>query len=247
MMVKSVILATAAAFWGIAIMGCNATHEKVDPQGLYNTMLEKLAKSGKVEDYQIQTPLNLDDYPILKEACEDVFNQPNYIYNGDKMRIKINKHGYNMDTEAVLYRHQYGLCFDFYPVEEGKTQEAVYVQYFGTIRSSAKDMVKMITKVAGGFEALLQDSGFHMTNLNVAENGWPAVNRENYNTETKKVQYLKMDPVEMNAINKYDADKFKDFMGFEFVHVFITRVNGQIKVSEVKTAAIHHILKPKST
>ena len=124
---KSIVVICATAACSLAITGCNAVHDEVSVAALYDSMKKDLGKESRnVEKLDISRPFTLEDFPVLKEVCENMFDKPDYKYDGVMMRIKINKDAYKLDG-GMMYRHQYGLCFDFYPVAEGQKQEAVFV------------------------------------------------------------------------------------------------------------------------
>ena len=245
MLIQSVLSAATAFACGLILTGCNAVHEQVDTPALMKSMKKSVSEdSRQVQSLNMPTPINIGDFPLLKEVCDNTFDHQDYKYDGSMMRIKINKGGYNLGDD-LLYKHEYALCMDFYPVAEGQTQEALYVQYFGT-NAGYGSIIDKIAEITGGVNGLLIDSGYHLPSKTITENGWSSVPRKTYKDETSKVQYLKMDPLEMKAVNKYDADKYKNLMGFEFLHVDVTRVNGQLVVTDVKIAEIHHSMEKQA-
>jgi hypothetical protein len=247
MLFSNTVLVSAAAFvCGMALSGCNAVHEPVEVSELLQSLTKAVEKDGrKVETYALQSPRDIDSFPLIKEVCSTTFDRPGYEYDGTMMRIKINKSGYNL-SGAQLYRHEYAICFGFYPAPEGQTQRALYVQYLGTIKSDHASMISKIAEIAGGYEGLLLDSKYHVEGINVTQNDWHNVPRKAYTDETSKVQYFKMNPVEMKAVHRYAAEKFTDLMGFELLDLTLRTQGDQFTISEVDKFVVKHSMNPNA-
>ena len=250
MFIRTLISATGAVACAFVVTGCNTVHKEVDVNGLLRSLRKELsAQSDNVQKLNMTTSMSIESFPLVKEVCENTFAKPNYSFDGSKMRIKVNKHGYKLPNGenggAMLYRHQYAVCFDFYPVAEAAYQEAVFVQYMGTIKAGFGEVFKTIQTITGGHMGLLQDAQFHL-NTTVANSTWGAIAGKNYTEETNRVQYLKVSPLEMKTVNKYDAEKYKDLMAFELLHVNVTRVNGELQIATVAQAVVEHAFSPVS-
>lgn len=239
MLFNSAVFASAA----LIISGCNKSgYAPVDARSMLTNLEKTMAKSSSnVVKTSMPQTLTIDDFPLLKTACTKEFKEPDYEFDGQMLRTTVVKSGYIMPVSdsSLIYRHEVATCFDFYPVAEGEKQEAVYVTYLATIDSSIGDMVPAIQAVDGGVDGLLLHSGFHM-DLNVPANGWGNVEPKTYNDETKSVQFLKMDNIEMNAVLKYDAEKYKDMLAFEVLSVNVTRKNGDIQIADVDIAIVEN-------
>lgn len=234
---------TVAVAVSIVFSGCNSGYPAVDAQGMYESLEKGLGKSStNVVKTDITESFKLEDFPLLQEVCVNKFTKhENYQYEGTMMRSRLVKFGYNMPVSdaSMIYRHELATCSSFYPAKEGEIQEAVYVKYLATIDTKFSDMMPAIKAVEGGIDGLLQHSGFHMS-LDVPSNKWNEVDSRAYTEETKEVQYLKMDPIEMVAILKYDAEKYKDLLAFEFVRLNVTMKNGAIQIENVDIATIQN-------
>jgi hypothetical protein len=235
---------TTALFAGVSLIatGCNSGYSPVDAHAMLENLEKTLAKSsGNIVKTPISQPVKLEDFPLLKDACENSFDTPYYSFDGKMLRTKVVKSGYVMPVSdsSLIYRHEVATCFDFYPVEEGQRREAVYVKFLGTIDSGSGDMIPAIKAIDGGIDGLLVHSGFHV-DITVPSNGWGNVQAKSYDKETKRVQYLKMDEIEMNSILKYDAEKYKDLLAFEVLRVYVTKKSGEIQIAYVDMAIVEN-------
>ena len=239
-LVSIALIAGSSTLWG-----CNSG--KAVPA---SAVLASLTKDvNKTSTAAVQTPVSspvvLADYPLLQEVCTNTFKTANYKFDGEKMRFKVNNFAYKAPVEghpnSLLYRHQYAVCFDFYPVSSSEqVQEALYVTYLGTIASDPKLMTEMVASVAGGYQALLSESGFH-TGLSFSQNGWPSLLNKTYSDETSAVQYLKMNPLDMKVLNKYGGQKYDKLMAFEFVHGFVSNVTGVIQFHNITESVYEEV------
>lgn len=226
----------------LIVSGCNSGYPAVDARGMYASLEEALAKSSsQVVKTDMPQPFTLADFPLLDEVCNNQFKTENYKYEGSMIRSRLIKFGYNMPVSesSMIYRHELATCSSFYQVAEGESQEAVYVKYLATVDSSFGEMMPAIKKVQGGIDGLLQHSGFHLS-FKVPTNDWSNVDSKTFSEETKAVQYLKMDPIEMKAVLKYDAQKYKDLLAFEFVHLNVTKKDGVIQIANVDVAIVQN-------
>ena len=235
----SAVLASTSTLWG-----CGSGDKSSSTSDILTSMQKDIQKSGTPTTSDVSAPVSLENYSLLQEVCSNAFKTANYKFSGDKMRFKLKKAAYNLPYEgkpdAKLYRHQYGICFDFYPAASGEIQEALYVSYLGTISADVEGMKTAVSSVSGGYEALLADASFH-TNLTSTDNGWPNVSLKVYSDETSAVQYLKMNPLDMKVMNKYGGQKYDNLMAFEFVHAFVTNVDGVIQFHNVTEATYSHV------
>lgn len=228
---------------GLFVSGCNQGYPAVDNKGLLKSLEKSLEETGVTAKTNLQAPLDIANYPLLQEVCSNEFNRPDYEYDGQMMRTRLVKFGYKMPVgdSAMIYRHEMAACFTFYPVGEGEKQGAVYVKYLATIDASAAEMIPAIKAVAGGINGLLLDSGFHV-DATVLENGWSQIETEQFLKETSRVQYLKMNPIEMKAVNKYDAEKYKDLLAFEMISVNVTRTAGVLQIADTDIAIFENAM-----
>lgn len=236
----SVLVAASLALWG-----CSPTKDPVTAAAVLKSMKKDINSTSEDAVSANVTSLLLSSYPILEEVCSNVFKTPNYSFDGDKLRFKLTKLAYKLPVEDMansqLYRHQYGICFDFYPSTSYEVvQEALYVSYLGTIASDVDKMNVTVNSIPGGYAALLSDAGFH-TGLEFTENGWTSVEKKAYSDETNAVQYLKMNPLDMKVLNKYGGEKFSKLMAFEFVHGFVSNVSGSIQFHNITESLYSHV------
>jgi hypothetical protein len=110
-----------------------------------------------------------------------------------------------------------------------------------TIDASAAEMLSAIKQVPGGINGLLLDSGFHI-DAAVTENGWSEIENEKFLKESSRVQYLKMNPIEMKAVNKFDAEKYKDLLAFEMISVNVTKVGGVLQIADTDIAIFENAM-----
>ena len=240
MLFKTAVRSSAVCALGLIVSGCGSSgYPAVDTPALYESLVKDLKAPVIATD--MDTPLNITAFEALEVVCNNEFENRNYEFDGVTMRAKVYKYGYKMPSvseDAILYRHEYAVCHTFYPVNEHAVQEAVYVKYLATIDSTAANMMVGIHAVEGGLNGLLQHAGFHRQ-VDVPANGWSQIDTVTYK-ETSKVQYLKMNPIEMMAVHKYDAEKFKDLLAFEMVSANVTRVDGKIVFSNVDIATVQN-------
>jgi hypothetical protein len=226
------------------LAGCNdSSYDPVDARVMFSNLEKQVSKaSSNVVKTDIKTPLSLKDFPLLQEVCQNNFKTSEYKYDGVMLRTLVSKYGYDMPVSdsSMIYRHEVATCSSFYPVSEGETQEAVYVKYLATIDSTRDEIMPAAKAIPGGVEGLLKHSEFHLDLDGVEENGWTAVKARNFPEETKNVQYLKMDTIEMNAILKYDAEKYKDMLAFEMLRVNVTRNGTDFEIKDVDIAVVEN-------
>jgi len=224
------------------VSGCSSGYPAVDTPALLTSLEKDLADTTKNSvKVDIATPVEITSFPMLELVCNDVFKTKDYQFDGVMMRAQVLKSGLKMPVGkdgSIIYKHEYAVCRTFYPVAEGAKQEAVYVKYLATIDATAAEMIPAIKNVEGGVDGLLQHTGFHLP-LTVAVNGWSQIETATYK-ETADVQYLKMDPIEMAAVNKYDAEKFKNLLAFEMVSANVTMVGGKIVFDHVDIAVVEN-------
>jgi hypothetical protein len=228
---------------GFIVSGCNQGYPAVDSKGLLMSLEKSLEETGVPAKTSLQAPLNIETYPLLQEVCNNEFNRASYEYDGQMMRTRLVKFGYKMPVgdSGMIYRHEMAACFTFHPVKESERQEAVYVKYLATIDASAAEMLSAIKQVPGGINGLLLDSGFHI-DAAVTENGWSEIENEKFLKESSRVQYLKMNPIEMKAVNKFDAEKYKDLLAFEMISVNVTRVGGVLQIADTDIAIFENAM-----
>lgn len=241
MALPSVIPAVLVGLVVSIISGCNSSHARVGVSDFLVSMEEQLSKSGNVVKTNISTPLSIADYPLIAEVCKASLPTPNYNFDGDMMRIKVVKHAYDISGDSRVYKHEYAVCFNFYPPEEGAKQEVAYVKFLASMKSSAKKVSADIKKIGGGVEGLLEHSDFNIP-LTVVNSTWAQVTVKDYPDETSRVQFLKMSPLEMNAVNKYDSDKYKDLLAFEIVYANISLAGADFQFEDVQIAIVENAM-----
>lgn len=241
MALPSFIPAIFIGFVVSVITGCNSSHSRVGVSDFFVSMEEQLAKSGNVVKTNISTPLSIADYPLITEVCKASLPTPNYQFDGDMMRIKVVKHAYEVSGDSKVYKHEYAVCFNFYPPAEGVKQEVAYVKLLASMKSGAKKVTADVKKIGGGVEGLLETTRFNIP-LTVANSTWSQVTRKDYPDETSRVQFLKMSPLEMNAVNKYDSDKYKDLLAFEIVYANISLAGSDLKFEDVQIAIVENAM-----
>ena len=225
-----------------ALSGCNSTHSKVGVSDFFSKMQSQLTKSsGNIEITNLSTPLNISDYPLMSEVCNESLATVDYKYDGDMMRVKVVKHAYELGGDTLVYRHEYAVCFGFYPPEEGARQEVAYVKFLATLKGSAGEAISRINQIQGGVVGLLSDSKFRIP-LNATDSTWAEVPMKEYPDETSRVQFLKMNPLDMNAVNKYDAEKIQDLLAFEFVHANVSRLGNVLQLEDVEIAVFQNAM-----
>ena len=231
-----------AAFIANTISGCDSSHSRKDVSSFFASMESQLAKTtGAVTKTEISAPLNVTDYPLITEVCNSSLPTPNYRFNGDMMRIKVVKHAYEISEESQVYRHEYAVCFGFYPPGEAAKQEVAYVKFLAGLKAGADKVIGEIKQVSGGVDGLLFDSKFNIP-LNPIDSKWSGVTAKEYSDETQRVQFLKMSPLEMSTVNKYDADKYKDLLAFEFVYANVSKSGNDFKFEEVQIAVVENAM-----
>ena len=221
--------------------GCSKKLKSVLPDELEATLEKKISNGGArdISSSALEQPVKLADYPLLREVCSAKFDSASYQFEGDKLRFKLNRYAYKMPVEGYknsqVYRHEYAVCFDFWPTNSTvPVQEAVYVQYLAAKSSDYLLLVPAILSTQGGYQGLLADSGFH-NGVTVADNAWSKIERKTYE-EADRVYFLKMEVLNMKVLNSYNAEKYDDVLAFEFVHANVTSATGTLQFANVRTA-----------